>query len=276
MLEKVDILTVHNTTLELPLQNVSSGIIVKDIQGLDPVKSTISTAPYAQRDGSQYQGSRRESRNIVFRLGLDSRYGGGTITDIRRHLSRFMMPNSEIKMSFHMASGLVLEISGRVEDAQVSIFSAEPEMMVSVMCFDPDFIDPVLVEESGEAYPTRSEREVIYAGTIPTGIDLELWVNNSDQDTNNFIVYHRAPNNVTRQLRFNANLKGGDRILVTTHPGSKNAIRRRSGVETAILYGVTPTSIWTSFVPGRNTISITGTNQQSYYEFKYFNRYGSL
>lgn len=50
MLEQVQIVSKNGSYLRLPLGDQSSGITVESIQGLEPVKATLSSSNYALRD----------------------------------------------------------------------------------------------------------------------------------------------------------------------------------------------------------------------------------
>ncbi len=60
MLIKVEARTSSGALLILPLDDVSSGYVVEEIEGLDPVKATLVSSSFAQADGEQYH-----TRNVI-------------------------------------------------------------------------------------------------------------------------------------------------------------------------------------------------------------------
>ena len=279
MLEQVDIMSESGSYLPLPLGDTSSGIIVKSIQGLEPVTATLSSSNYALRDGEYFHASRRGSRNILIGLGLDPRYGGGSVRALRQNLYSTLSPEMKVDMTFSMAGEPPVVISGVVESLDTSMFTKTPVAVASIVCYEPDFMDPVEIMGSGEGYPgeTISWRPVEYDGSAPTGFRLEL-ILNADGTGDGFVVYVSNPNGDVRSLEFRAALQGRDRVHISTVPGDKYAKRIRSGSESSILYGVSPQAQWGYFMPGSNefAVKVTGDTQQSYYEFFYNKRYGGL
>lgn len=278
MLEQVDIMGENGSYLPLPLGDPSSGITVESIQGLEPVKAILSSSKYALKDGEYFHASRRGSRNILIGLGLDPRYGGGSVSALRRQLYSVLSPETKVDMTFSMAGEQPVVISGVVESLDTPIFTKTPMAMASIVCHDPDFVDPVEVWNTGEGYPHAiAWRPVEYDGSVPTGFRLELGMNALGTGEG-FTVYVRHPNGDVQSLEFRAPLQGNDDIHISTVPGDKYAKLIRNGSESSILYGVSPQAQWGYFVPGSNEfgVQVTGDTQQSYYEFYYSKRYGGL
>ena len=278
MLEQVDILNEHGEELSLPLSEFSSGIILRGIQGLDPVKANLVSSEFAMMDGTLFQAARRESRNIILQMGLDSRYGGLSNTEIRHELYRVFMPKTQARLTFSQTTKPPVEITGHVEVVSAPIFTKEPTFGVSILCNDPDFINPVPDTFSGEGYPSGMVmRDVDYAGTVASGVEIEVSMNNSATGQG-FEVRQTTPRGDNRSLIFQTPLLGGDDVIIKTHPGQKEVLVRRNGSETSIIYGVDPQSEWPMFEPGLNKLGVrvTGDTEQSFYEVFWHDRYGGL
>lgn len=279
MLEQVQIVSKNGSYLRLPLGDQSSGITVESIQGLEPVKATLSSSNYATRDGEYFHASRRGSRNILLGLGLDPRYGGGSVSALRRELYSTLSPEMKVDMTFTMAGEPPVVISGVVESLDTPMFTKSPMAMASIVCYDPDFVDPIEVWSSGEGYSGDyiDWRPVEYEGSVPTGFRLELDMNTNGSGEG-FVVYVIHPNGDELTLEFRAPLQGGDSVHISTVPGSKYATLIRNGSESSILYGVSPQAQWGYFMPGLNyfAVKVTGDTEQSYYEYYYNKRYGGL
>ena len=71
LLKTLKVTNSRGFTLDLPLEDISGGFIVKGIEGLGPVKATLVSSSFANMDGEQYHSSRRKARNLIVKLGLD-------------------------------------------------------------------------------------------------------------------------------------------------------------------------------------------------------------
>jgi hypothetical protein len=273
MLNKVEIRNSRGNLLVLPLENISGGYSLQDIQGLGPVKATLVSTSFAQLDGAHYQSSRRETRNIVIRLGFEPDYTTTSIQTLRRNLYNFFMTKSEINLEFFMDDGLVVDILGRVESCEPAIFSQDPAVDISIVCFDPDFYDPLPVLVSGNTTSAFTEIHYPYIGTIETGIRFVL---NVDRTLTDFTIYHRFPAGDLRQLDFSAALIAGDVINISTIVGSKSVTLTRSGTQSSILYGMSQQSSWIELLPGDNYITVHAEGAAIPYTIGYDTKYGGL
>lgn len=273
MLTKVEVRTVQGTLLTLPLTDISNGVAVEQIDGLDPVKATLVSSSFANMDGEQYHSSRREARNIVFKLGLEPDWAVQAVQDIRRRLYDFFMPKSQTSLRFYMDDGLTVDIAGVVESFETDHFSKEPKVDISVMCFDPDFIDLDPVTVNGNTVSTSTETVVHYDGTVETGIKFVLNVNRA---LGEFSIYHRPPDNSLKTLEFAASLVSGDVLTINTLTGSKGATLMRTSTETSILYGISPQSNWIELQPGDNRIRVYAEGAAIPFTMEYTPRYGGL
>lgn len=276
MLSAVEVRSAAGALLTLPLEDVSNGLYIEDIRGLDPVKATIVSSSFAAVDGSQYQSARRESRNIVLTVALEPDYAVDSVRDLRARLYEYMMPKSEVTLTFvHDAAddGLEVVISGRVESFETSLFSEEPAVDISIICFDPDFVDLTEIEVSGNTVSTTTEITINYDGTVESGFVFALAVNRTLTE---FTIYHTPPGKPVRTLDFAANLASGDLLTITTIAGNKSLILTRASANSSILYGMSPQSAWIELEKGANKIRVYATGAAIPYTIKYTTRYGGL
>lgn len=271
MLTLVEIRTAAGLMLSLPLTNSDNGFWIKDFDGLDPVKATIVTSSFAGMDGQQYQSARRESRNLLPKLGLDP--NEGTVRDLRKRLYSFLMPKAQVSLRFYMLDGLTVDISGRVESLDTELFAKEPEANISIICFDPDFYDPVPVEVTGMYTSDVDPRIITYTGTVETGVVMTLNVNRS---VDAFAIYHLPPNDELQILEFSAALVAGDVVEISTVQGNKYARLTREGTQSSILYAVSPQSKWIELQPGVNELRVEAEGDAIPVSFEYLNKYGGL
>lgn len=274
MLQVVEVRTRQGDLLSLPLEDDSSGLRVVEIEGLDPVKATLVSSSFANMDGEEYQSSRREPRNIKLKIELDPVGETDTVYGLRKQIYKFFMPKSEVSFRLYMIDGLEVDIVGRVETCETALFTQEPTVEISVMCFKPDFYEltPELVPgttTSGEVPIT-----IDYAGSIETGIQLTL---NVDRSLPEFSVYHVPPNDETKTMDFdNFPLVAGDVLTISTVRGAKGATLTRAGVTTSVLYGISPQSNWIELQPGTNTIRVYAEGADIPLTIQYQNKHGGL
>jgi hypothetical protein len=236
MLTKVEARTPQGDLLSLPLEDDSSGYLVLPIDGLGPVKATLVSSSFAQQDGQQYHSSRREARNIKLSLELSPDPATETVRILRRKLYNFFMPKSEVTLRFYdEEDGEVLEanITGRVESCDPVHFTQVPTVEISIMCFNPDFVELAPEVISGSTTSGTTPMTIDYVGTVETGIELTINVNRS---LAGFTVYHALPDASIRSMDFaNVPLLSGDVLKIGTVPGSKGATLTRAGVTSSVL-----------------------------------------
>lgn len=273
MLTMVEVRTSQGALLTLPLGDISEGLLVSEIEGLDPVKATLVSSSFARLNGEQYHSSRRETRNLKLRLGLEPDYMSASVQDLRMRLYAFFMPRSVVNFRFYTSEGLILDIQGRVETFESALFTKEPAVDISIICFDPDLVDSVPVTLSGVSADTEVQTHIIYRGTVETGIKFILRPNRTVSE---FTFYHIPPDGTIRSLDFSTPLLAGDVLTISTISGEKGAVRTRSGSNTSVLYGISPQSNWIEFIPGDNQIRVYAVGAAIPFDIEYTTKYGGL
>jgi hypothetical protein len=225
-------------------------------------------------DGEQYQSSRRETRNIKIQLGLEADSASGdSVRDLRKKLYTFFMPKSEVTLRFFMDDGPDVEIVGRVESLETAMFTQKPSVDISLICFDPDFIDPTPVVVTGLLTSAVNPRQITYDGTAETGFKFTLNVNRTLSE---FTIYHTPPSADIQSMQFVAPLVAGDVLTISTVSGAKGATLTRSGTSTSVLYGVSPQSRWFELMPGINAVRVYAVGVGIPASIEYINKYGGL
>jgi len=278
MLTKLDVSTSQGNLLSFQLDDDTSGFLIQNIDGLDPVKATLVSSSFAGVDGGQYQSARRETRNIKLTVGLDPNPLVDTVRGLRKRLYAYFMPKSEIALTFYDDDGPTVNVAGRVESLETALFAQESAVDISIICYDPDFIDPVIVHlpESGQTLQTTSGTSnsiISYDGTVDTGTVITI---NVDRDLSDFSIYHQPPNDALRQLDFSAPLVAGDVLTISSITGDKGVTLTRAGTQSSLLYGMSPQSSWIELMPGDNKLHIYATGAGVPYTIDYVTRYGGL
>jgi hypothetical protein len=266
--------TLQGTLLSLPLDDISGGYSVQDVDGLDPVDATIISSDFAGTDGEQYQSSSIGKRNIVLTLGLETDYVENSVRSLRKNLYNFFLPKSYVSLRFYDDDGLTVDISGRVESCKSKLFTQDPQAEVSILCFDPELVNVTPTTISGSTVSSTTSNLYQYDGDIATGFTLTLNVN---QTMTEFTVYNTGPDGIVQSLDIQASLVSGDVVTISTVEGNKYVRRTRSGVTTSLLYGMTPQSSWVQLAPGGNRFRVYNTGGTPIpYSITYSELYGGL
>jgi len=273
MLWKVEVRNVAGALLTLELQDISDGIVLEDVEGLGPVKATIVSSSFAQQDGEQYHSSRREKRNITFKLRFRPDYGTTTVRTLRHRMYKFFMTKTPVSLRFYDTEGPEVDIVGRVEECEPTIFAKEPGMDISILCFEPDFVDLDVVTLSGNTTASTTETPVTYDGTVETGV---LFTLNVNRTLSEFTIYHRPPDGTLRSMDVQAPLVTGDVVKISTVPGNKYATLTRTGSTTSALDYVSPQANWMELEQGDNHIRVYADGAAVPYTIEYNTRYGGL
>lgn len=282
LLNALEVLNSRGATLNLPLEDTSGGFVVQKIEGLDPVKATLVSSSFANMDGEQFHSSRREARNIKLTLGLDPDYAVGSVKDLRDFLYQYFMPKSRDILTFRMFDKFATEIFNQylnlnieayIESFDSDLFVAEPTVDISMMCFDPDFFDPNLVTFDGMTVSDTTTGTVTYDGTIETGVILTIRPNRAMTDVT---IYHTPPDGTQVTVYISYPLLAGDVLQVSSVTGSKSATLLRGGVESSVLYAISPQSGWLTLQPGDNGLRVYAVGAPVPFDIQYLNKYGGL
>lgn len=272
-LNKVEVRTEQGALLPLPLEDISAGYLVQNIDGLDPVPANMVSSSYARLDGEQFQSARREKRNIVFQLGLEPDYSSLTVRQLRNQLYKFFMPRSVANLRFFTDDFPTVDIVGRVESFDCPMFVKDPVATVSMLAYDPDFFEPTPISLSGSTTAGTGVSTIDYTGTVDTGILFRLNVNRS---ISGFTIYHQPVGEQVQTMTVSGNFLSGDIVEISTVPGNKYATVTRGGVLSSVLYTVSPYAIWTRLKTGSNAIRIYVEGAAIPYTIQYTNKHGGL
>lgn len=273
MINKFEAINRQGNLLSFQMDDISNGYSVQDIQGLGPVKATLVSSSFAGVDGEQPQSSRRETRNIVVKFGLETDYLTNSVDELRQTIYDYFMPKSSVKLAFYKSNGLIVDIDGVVETCEPDIFTQDPTIDVSIICYNPDFIVPTVTHFSGTSVSSSTNNVIDYKGSVDAGYVLTLNVNRTLSD---FTIYHTPPDGELRSLDFSGSLVSGDVLTISTVTGDKGATLLHLGSTSSALYAVSPQSIWSEFQKGDNQFRVYAAGAGVPYTIDYYDRYGAL
>lgn len=259
--------------LSLPFQDASGGYILKEVGGLDPVKATIVSSSYANQDGEEYESSRRGARNILPKIEFAPDWVSSNPKMLRDNLYKWFMPKMQCELRFYEDTGLVVSIVGRTESNDASRFTQTPGSDISFIAFKPDFIGMTNEHVTANSVSDATEATVNYVGTSETGF---LFTMNVNRTIGGFAFYMRGADGIQYELDFTADLLAGDVVKISTVQGNKFATLTRGGVDTSLLYAISPSSPWLTLQPGANKIRVQIAGAAIPYTLDYTDKYGAL
>lgn len=277
-----------------------SGFLIKDVTGLGPAKATINSTEVATYDGSFFNSSRLESRNIIFTIGFVSTETGEMIEDIRQKSYKFFAIKREVTIIVK-TDNRWLETTGYVESNEPEIFSQEESAQISIICPDPYFYEagkdrslqktdfygikhsftfPFSNESLTEKkivlgeIQNMSENTVWYTGDAMTGVYIRIHALGPAKNITIHNTELRQKMTIdTNKIAILTNSTGiitGDDIIITTVKGSKSAYIIRDGVYTNILNALNKDADWFQLEKGDNVFTFVAdeglTNLQFYIE----------
>lgn len=273
MITQINARTPGGQLLSLPLEDVSNGYIVSEVEGLGPVKATIVTAKQSAVDGVFYQSASRDLREIKIKVELEPDFIVNTVQTLRDRLYTIFMPKSPVLLEFLDSDGRVATISGRVETVEPVIFTATPTIEINVLCFKPDFIDGATTIINGSTVTTTQNVSVNYLGTSSSGFKFTIKPARSLTD---LTLVHTAPDGTESYMEFNYPLAANDTLTITTTPREKAVTKLSGGVLTSVLYGLSPLSPFPQLQPGQNYIRVVTAGATVPYTVEYAAKYGGL
>ena len=274
MLSEVEVLSSRGSILTMPLGDITDGIVIAEMDGLDPVDATIVTTNSPNQDGTQFHNAVSEDRIITLKIEMKPYDSTQTVYSIRKKLYEFFMPKTPVRFTFRTEEGLDVDIAGRVESFKNVQFAAEPTVDITVKCFDPDFVDPDIETVTGSTVSTATTFEIDYDGSVDTSVIFTLTLN---RDLSEFTIYTTMPDGSVRNLDFALAMLNGDVLVIDTIPGNKTVTQYRGGSVLAYpLYAVSPQSSWIEIQPGTNVFRVYATGAAIPFTFQYHKRYGGL
>lgn len=252
-------------------------IQIRNIDGLDPVKASVSTSPRGSIDGSTYTGSNVPARNIVLTIHPNPDWLTWTFPKLRNLLYQYFMPKRPIRLVFESDDLPDVEISGIVESVSANPFSKDPEFQVSIICPDPYFtaVTPTVV--TGQSVRAGGVSTIVpYTGTIEAGIAVKLNYTSGANPTSIGIQLGDA----LQSSVFNviASVNSTLYFQMSSVPMEKfvQNIDLNTGVINNLLSDVQDGAIWPSLQPGDNDFSVVTDQGIQDWELSFYSRYGGL
>lgn len=236
---------------------------VLSVNGTNPPVATINTVNIVGMDGSRFNSSRVQQRNIVITLNIQQ-----PIEANRLALYNFFRVKRWVKL-YYKNSRRDVYIEGYVESLENNPWSQAQQPQISIICPQPywlstsettvDFSNskaafefPFSIPSEGIEFSTLEQivSEVVNVGEVQTG-GIITFIAAADQIVNPKF-YNRTANTF---FGIDIEMSQGDLITVNSLIGQKSVTLLRKGVTTNILSDRTDGSTWLTLEPGENEVS---------------------
>lgn len=268
MLTSVQFREEDNTSLlSLPIgvPSPSNPFFVREVEGLDPVRASVTTTSYSIMDGAKFQHAGVDIRNIVMTIAIKpSTESGSDPSSHRDAIYRDLPPKSAVILVFtntdyNTGGSSTVRIKGYIESVESPIFSSETEIQVSIICPDPYFSNNAPIKIPGT---TGVPLDLSPLGSAPVGFLMDITVAKAMSkltlDATGF-----------RQIVFGAALGVDDRLRISTIPGDKYVkLTKATGVTTNRLTDISSGSLAMALDSRTRAFYVnkgaTGTDQKPY------------
>ena len=298
MIKSVTITNHLDESIKLDLFNPEeSGFIIKNIDGLGPVKANINFKELATNDGSIDNSDRLSSRNIVMSLQFIE---SPTIEETRLKSYKYFPIKRNIKILIE-TDNRICETIGRVETNVPTIFSNAEGCQISILCPNPyfysagenganqtifygtnplfefPFSNESLTEDLIEfgSIENRTEGTIYYDGDAEIGITIQI---HAVGEAAGLVIYNTRTRELMRinddklKSLIGSGIQAGDEITITTSRGEKGIYMLRSGVTTNILNSLEKPIKWFQLSKGDNTFAYTASAGLTNLQFRIENK----
>lgn len=298
MIKSVTITNHLDESIKLDLFNPEeSGFIIKNIEGLGPVKANINFKELATNDGAIDNSARLSSRNIVMSLQFME---SPTIEETRLKSYKYFPIKRNIKFLIETDSR-ICETIGRVETNVPTIFTNAEGCQISILCSNPYFYsagengtnqtifygtEPLfefpfsnesLTEDLIEfgSIENRTEGTIYYDGDAEIGITIQI---HAVGEAEGLVIYNTKTREIMRinddklKSLMGSGIQAGDEITITTSRGEKGIYMLRNGVTTNILNSLEKPIKWFQLSKGDNTFAYTASAGLTNLQFRIENK----
>lgn len=298
MIKSVTITNHLDESIKLDLFNPEeSGFIIKNIEGLGPVKANINFKELATNDGSIDNSARLSSRNIVMSLQFME---SPSIEETRLKSYKYFPIKRNIRFLIE-TDNRICETIGRVETNTPTIFSNAEGCQISILCSNPYFYsagengtnqtifygtEPLfefpfsnesLTEDLIEfgSIENRTEGTIYYDGDAEIGITIQI---HAVGKAEGLVIYNTRTREIMRinddklKSLMGSGIQAGDEITITTSRGEKGIYMLRSGVTTNILNSLEKPIKWFQLSKGDNTFAYTASAGLTNLQFRIENK----
>lgn len=245
---------------------------ISSIDGIDPPEATINTTRNANYDGSVYNSSYMNERQITITLAINKPAEANRI-----NLYRYFKTKSSVRIFFKNGSRDVY-IDGYVKTIQIGFFDKKQTVQIVIECPRPHFngadLDvqefssiyplfefPFAIEEEGIPFSEiilAQEKSIINHGDLETGVTINIHAMGPVDTPKIYNV------ETGERMIINMEMQAGDDIDINTIQGEKSIKFTREGVTTNIIGRLDHSSSWLQMFPGDNVMTVDAESGVEY------------
>lgn len=254
------------------LTQIESNFQVISITGLNPPNAQINRSTVVGIDGSKYNSSKLEERNIVITLKIN-----GDVEANRLFLYRFF-PTKEWCQFYYKNNSRDVYIEGYVETVECDLFTSDEYMQISIICPDPYFkaLNTIVNDISKSLSAFKFPFSINVDEPIPfSTINLEriTTVDNESETKTGLIITANFSNAVSKleikntvtgeNLIINYNFIEDDILTINTNKGNKSITLIRNNTEYNLIPYLKKGSTFFQLDLGDNNFSYLADNGNS-------------
>lgn len=251
---------------EMTFGLASSEYVIKNIDGLGPVKATLTSADNASDPGSTFLSARDGQRNIVITMGYAPNYStGSNVTELRDAAYAVFTPKMLVELTFTDDLLGTFKISGHVESCEPILFAKDPEIQISIINDDPYFYKQAtdIVYNIPLLVPGADTFSINYTGKVPVGFVFEF-----DRDANatvgldDYVALKMLPfeDYVSPKMAlYNVPFLDDDHFRISSARGDRSATYVRASLEHNAMIYFDGSLVSMQLEPGLNYFSLEPT-----------------
>lgn len=306
MIKSIKVTNYLGDSIKLVLREPEkSGFLIKSITGLGPVKATINTTKITTGDGSTYNSSRSDNRNIVMDIVFVESVNHENIEDLRQKSYKYFPLKKNLEFEIE-TDNRVAKTVGYVESNEPNIFSEEENTRISIVCPDPYWystkeenvtnfytIEPMFEfpfsnELEGLGMPendtaamilsaihTKAEGSLVYRGDAEIGVEIHIHALGPASDINIYNIGTRENMRInTEKIETitGSGIIAMDDIVISTLKEQKSITLIRNGVSYNILNCLDKNTDWFIIGKGDNRFGFTAESGSTNLQFAIKNK----
>ena len=211
-----------------------------NVTGITPPTASVNAANLATKDGSVFNSSRLNNRNIVMTVLPE-----GSVESSRMGLYQVFKSKQYVKL-FLYTSARSVYAEGYVESVNGDLYSMKQRIQISILCPDPYF----KALESTEVAFDQGHALVDNDSDDQVGFVTELSFTGAAENV--------TIGNATTSESFSVNMEfqNGDKLILNTRRGEKGVWLERSGERTSVINHMAVDSDWLNLLTGENDVTL--------------------
>lgn len=255
---------------------------ITNIDGLGFVKADLASSGRTNTPGEILTGKSVGKRNIVIDFRLNPNWATQSVADLRRILYKYFRPTDDVELTFNSDEAPTqVNIFGTVESMEPEMFTQEPIIQVSILCYEPNFraLDPIVHAGTTAAYQTVSLDnpgieavgfEILFTPIAADDVVGTIKLDDPVYATNPVLHFTGVDTDVNQPVRISTVY--GDRFAQVQHASYP--------VNTTVIASLLPLMVsgsrWPQVPPGTSLLGITTTTTGMAYSLSYYPEYGAL